>query len=92
MRRPGIGSAGRLRAKTIIRFGLYMLPGAELCRLTLMHMHQGQRFFLLLLVSLTRVVHQVRLKNVHQEDVNLSSKGYKLEHASRKIFLELRPY
>ena len=40
--------------------------GAELCRLTLMHMHQGQRIFLVVIMSLMRSVHQVGLEKVHQ--------------------------
>jgi hypothetical protein len=60
-------------------------PGAELYRLIRVKKN------LLLLVSLTRVVHQVRVKKVHQVDINLSSKGCKLGHASGKCFLQLRP-
>ena len=40
----------------------FYITGADLYRATLMHMHQGQRDFLLVIVSLMRKVHQVREK------------------------------
>jgi hypothetical protein len=56
-----------------------MDPGAELYRLTLMHMHQGERIFLLVLVRLTRVVHQVKVKKVHQGDIIYQAKVISLD-------------
>jgi hypothetical protein len=52
--------------------------GAELYMPTLMHMYQGKIFFYFYLWAKRVTVHQVRLKNVRREDINLTTKGSSL--------------
>jgi hypothetical protein len=66
---------------------------AELYMLSLMHMHRGQRIILVVLVSLVRQMHQVRLRKVHPGGIILTSKATSLHmhqgltHASGRYFL-----
>jgi hypothetical protein len=51
---------------------------AELYMLSLMHMHRVKELFLVVLVSLVRQMHQVRLRKVHPGGIILTSKATSL--------------
>ena len=66
--------------------------GADLFGLTLMHMHQGKRFFLMLPMSFIVLVHQVKLISVHQVAQFQLPRCVIITYASGRLLFQLRPW